>query len=114
MQAAQGLQPLGLDGMQPAEVSCQGGGHESNSGSIYGEPNKTRESQMEVKNGGDDVKSSNSSSYSIVDYESDQTSSSDHAQAEIFPGDTINQTNVVITFLMFVEYFFYNYLIIDP
>ena len=39
---------------------------------------------------------SNSSSYSIVDYESDQTSASEHARADSIGVDDINQTTVVI------------------
>ena len=39
---------------------------------------------------------SNSSSYSIVDYESDQTSASENARADSLGIDDINQTTVVI------------------
>ena len=55
-------------------------------------------SEPEILQGDDEErKSSNSSSYSIVDYEADRSSTSDHAQAESLTGDTLNQTNVVNT-----------------
>ena len=92
-----------------ASLGIEDGSPEVSSGaesSNYGENEKEKPevisekpeimSEAELINEEDDErKSSNSSSYSIVDYEADRSSGSEPARADSLTGDTLNQTNVV-------------------
>ena len=66
------------------------------SSSIKGSVSGNSESEVSLNGEKGENENGDSSSYSIVDYESDQTSASDHARADSIGVDDINQTTVVI------------------
>ena len=79
--------------------------HQTESSSIKGSVSGNSESEVSLNGEKGEIEGdleklsrndSNSSSYSIVDYESDQTSASENARADSLGVDDINQTTVVI------------------
>ena len=64
--------------------------------SIKGSISGNSESEVSLNGEKGENENGDSSSYSIVDYESDQTSASEHARADSIGVDDINQTTVVI------------------
>ena len=66
------------------------------SSSIKGSVSGNSESEVSLNGEKGENENGDSSSYSIVDYESDQTSASEHARADSIGVDDINQTTVVI------------------
>ena len=64
--------------------------------SIKGSVSGNSESEVSLNGEKGENENGDSSSYSIVDYESDQTSASEHARADSIGVDDINQTTVVI------------------
>ena len=92
--------------LQQQALQQQQAEHQTESSSIKGSVSGNSESEVSLngEKGENEVgdleklsrNDSNSSSYSIVDYESDQTSASENARADSLGVDDINQTTVVI------------------
>ena len=100
LQHGQQQQQLHQQALQQQQVE-----HQTENSSIKGSVSGNSESEVSLNGEKGEIEGdleklsrndSNSSSYSIVDYESDQTSASENARADSLGVDDINQTTVVI------------------
>ena len=99
-QQLQHEQQLQLQQQQQHQSSLQSAAEqpttEIKDNSIKGSVSGNSESEVSLNGEKGENENGDSSSYSIVDYESDQTSASEHARADSIGVDDINQTTVVI------------------
>ena len=95
-QQLQHEQQLQQQALQSAEQQTETSSVKGSGNSVSG--NSESEVSLNGEKGENETGDSrnDSSSYSIVDYESDQTSASEHARADSIGVDDINQTTVVI------------------